>query len=168
MLLDEFNALGIQFEQATWDDRKNTEGKPEKRRLKLSDIEVLHPFHWGYEFDKVMADGGFDGIITNPPWETFQPNAKEFFAEYSDLVTKKKMDIKEFEQELKRLLREEPCFHEDRETALASLKAAKLTDRDVGLVCNREWLDKATRVISKYWQEKNRKEKERTLANSAS
>ena len=32
MLLDEFNALGIQFQQATWDDKKNDTGKPEKRR----------------------------------------------------------------------------------------------------------------------------------------
>ena len=106
MLLDEFNALGIKFEEATWDEKKNVEGKPIKRLLKLADMKALQPLHWGYEFDKVLADGGFDGLITNPPWETFQPDAKEFFAEYSDLVTKKKMDIKEFQKELKRLLRD--------------------------------------------------------------
>jgi hypothetical protein len=106
MLLSEFQALGIQFEQSTWDAAENTEGKTEKRRLKLEDIAALQPFHWGYEFDKVMADGGFDGIVTNPPWETFQPDAKEFFADYSDAVTKKKMGIKEFQAELKRLLRD--------------------------------------------------------------
>ena len=42
--------------------------------------------------------GGFDAIITNPPWEIFKPQAKEFFAEYSDLVSKNKMTIKDFEQ----------------------------------------------------------------------
>jgi hypothetical protein len=106
MLLDEFNALGIQFEQATWDDKKNDTGKPEKRRLKLSDIEALHPFHWGYEFDKVLSEGGFDGIITNPPWEIFKPNAKEFFKHYSNLVSKKKMVIHDFEKAQVKMLKD--------------------------------------------------------------
>ena len=48
--------------------------------------------------------GGFDVIITNPPWDIFKPNAKEFFAEHSDLVTKKKMTIEDFEEEQGKLL----------------------------------------------------------------
>ena len=55
MLLDQFKALGIPFEQATWDHKKGQAGKSEKRALTLADIEALHPFHWGYEFDKVIA-----------------------------------------------------------------------------------------------------------------
>jgi len=106
MLLDEFEALGIKFEQATWDEKKHTEGKPEKRPLKLADIEALQPFHWGYEFDQVLHQrGGFDAIITNPPWESVEPHAREFFAEHSDLVTKNKMTIKEFEKEQAKLLK---------------------------------------------------------------
>jgi hypothetical protein len=108
LLLAEFQRLGIKFEQATWDERKNKEGRPERRTLKLDDIRALQPFHWAYEFDEILiARGGFDAIITNPPWETFQPDAKEFFAEHSDLVTKKKMDIKAFEYEIKRILHDE-------------------------------------------------------------
>jgi hypothetical protein len=107
LLLDEFKELDIKYEQATWDDKKNKEGRPRPRPLKMTDIDALEPFHWGYEFDQILDHGnGFDAIITNPPWETFQPDAKEFFAEYSDLVTKKKMDIKEFEEELQRLLQD--------------------------------------------------------------
>ena len=101
LLLKEFsNDLSIKFEDA------QLTGKPIKRVLNIKDINVLEPFHWGYHFDKVFERGGFDAIIANPPWEVFKPNAKEFFAEHSDLVQKKKMDIKAFEKEQKNLLQD--------------------------------------------------------------
>jgi Alw26I/Eco31I/Esp3I family type II restriction m6 adenine DNA methyltransferase len=107
ILLDDFNRLKIKFEQATWDDKKNKPGKPTKRPLQLADFKDLHLFHWGYEFDEVLnKKGGFDAIITNPPWEIFKPQAKEFFNDYSQIVTKNKMTIKEFEKEKKKLLQE--------------------------------------------------------------
>lgn len=107
ILLEEFSILGIKFEEATWDTAKNKEGKPKKRALTMKDIEALQPFHWGYEFDEILNKrGGFDAIITNPPWEIFKPQAKEFFAEHSDLVTKNKMTIKEFEKEQSKLMKD--------------------------------------------------------------
>jgi len=105
LLLDEFNELGAKYEAATWDAEKQAEGKPKKRALRISDIAKLHPFHWGYEFDKVMNErGGFDIIITNPPWEILKPQAKEFFATHSKLVSKNKMRIEDFETERTKLL----------------------------------------------------------------
>lgn len=99
LLLEEFSGtLKIKFEAA------QLSGKAKKRLLTVEDIERLTPFHWGYHFDKVFARGGFDAIIANPPWEVFKPNAKEFFETFSDLVKKKKMDIKSFKKVKKKLL----------------------------------------------------------------
>ena len=107
LLQDRFNGYGIKFEQAVWDKTKMTLGKPAKRAVTVADVEGLHPFHWGYVFDEIMQKrGGFDIILTNPPWEILKPNAKEFFEEYSLLVSKNKMTIKEFEKEQDKLLKD--------------------------------------------------------------
>jgi len=101
ILLNDFQSLKIQYEQA------QSSGKAKKRPLTTEDIEVLEPFHWGYEFDEIMGTrGGFDVIIANPPWEVFKPNAKEFFADYSDVVSKKNMRIEDFDKERERLLQD--------------------------------------------------------------
>lgn len=106
LVQDQFNERGIQYEQATWDAEKGTLGKPQKRNIEPSDIAAQHPLHWGYVFDDIVQRrGGFDIIIANPPWEVFKPQAKEFFADHSDLVSKNKMTIKEFEKERTKLLK---------------------------------------------------------------
>ena len=107
ILLDDFRALKIQYEQA------QLKGKAVKRPLEIEDIEALTPFHWGYEFDEIVEDrGGFDVIITNPPWETFKPQDKEFFAEHSDKVSKKKMKITDFKRLKVKLLLDPVTEHE--------------------------------------------------------
>lgn len=106
LLLDEFNALEIKYEEATWDTAKNKAGKAKKRALTIQDIEALHPFHWGYEFDEILSKrGGFDAIITNPPWEGFKPLDKEFAKEHDSEIERRGTNIKDFEVIFKKLLK---------------------------------------------------------------
>ena len=80
LLLDKFKAQKIQFEAATWDDAKNKAGKPQKRALTVKDVQDLKPFHWGFEFHKVLTErGGFDAIITNPPWDIVKAQRQRVF-----------------------------------------------------------------------------------------
>jgi hypothetical protein len=39
-----------------------------------------HAFHWPLEFPDVMATGGFDAVLGNPPWERIKLQEQEFFA----------------------------------------------------------------------------------------
>jgi Eco57I restriction-modification methylase len=39
-------------------------------------------FHWPLEFPDVMAAGGFDVVLGNPPWEVMQLNEEEYFAQH--------------------------------------------------------------------------------------
>jgi len=44
-------------------------------------------FHWELEFPDVFANpgSGFDAIVGNPPWETLQPNSREYFSNLDPL-----------------------------------------------------------------------------------
>jgi len=43
-------------------------------------------FHWPLEFPDIMARGGFDIVLGNPPWDTMSPDYKEFFSTYDPNV----------------------------------------------------------------------------------
>ncbi|WP_395145308.1 Eco57I restriction-modification methylase domain-containing protein [Armatimonas sp.] len=108
ILTDNFRDLRIKYEQATWDDAKNQEGKPTKRAVTVADVEALEPFHWGYEFDEIIhGRGGFDAIITNPPWDVFQTDEKEFASEYDDTIQKNKIRIEDWKTQFSNLMKDD-------------------------------------------------------------
>ena len=111
VLLDRFRTLGIRHERSTWDSSTNQPGPPERRPMEGDDIARLRPLHWPLAFAEVMRRGGFDVVVTNPPWDVFKSNGKEFFEAHSELVTKKSMSIHDFEAEQSRLL-EDPALRE--------------------------------------------------------
>ena len=101
VLLGEMAGLGVRFEEATL---KGGSVRYVKRDLEPGDVRRLEPFHWGFEFDRVLARGGFDGILANPPWDKLKPEDKEFFMAYADVVTKNNMTIEDFRKEKKALM----------------------------------------------------------------
>ncbi len=47
-------------------------------------VTEYDPFHWVLEFAPVYADGGFDVIVGNPPWNRIKPSRDDFFSTYDD------------------------------------------------------------------------------------
>jgi hypothetical protein len=43
-------------------------------------------FHWPIEFPNIMAKGGFDVVLGNPPWERIKLQEQEFFAARSPAI----------------------------------------------------------------------------------
>jgi len=42
--------------------------------------EDLESINWGQTFPDVFTEGGFDAVVTNPPWERVKVQTREFFA----------------------------------------------------------------------------------------
>ncbi len=65
----------------------------------------LKPFHWDLAFNEIMNKGGFDAIITNPPWEKVKLEDKEFFHKYDKSIDKKKTKNDVLQRKKKELLK---------------------------------------------------------------
>ena len=94
--------LGIQYKAMQLTD------KPERRLLTLEDIDILQPFHWGYHFNTIIQQGGFDGIVCVPPWGAFKPTAEEFFQQFQDLAESKGMNAKTLKTSKQALAKGDP------------------------------------------------------------
>lgn len=53
---------------------------PEMLAASVQVCRAAHVLHWPIVFPAIFAKGGFDAILTNPPWDRIKIQAKEFFA----------------------------------------------------------------------------------------
>jgi len=58
-------------------------------------IRELDPFNWVLEFAEVYADGKFDVIVGNPPWDRIKPNREDFFSRYDTDFRSLRGDVKD-------------------------------------------------------------------------
>ncbi len=69
--------------------------------LTKDDVERMQPFNWVLEFAEVYADGGFDVVVGNPPWDRIKANRDNFFSRYdSDFRTLSTTEKDERQKEL--------------------------------------------------------------------
>lgn len=54
------------------------DGRLSGQAFALSQLQSF--FHWPLEFPEVFAGGGFDVVLSNPPWERIKIQEQEFFA----------------------------------------------------------------------------------------
>ncbi len=61
-------------------DRLADRAHPEALAAARALAEHHRFFHWPLEFPEVFAEGGFDVVLSNPPWEIIELEEEEFFA----------------------------------------------------------------------------------------
>ena len=66
--------------EAVWRHMGNQPVSPQLLAHARSLAQQVRFFHWQLEFPEVFAQGGFDVVLGNPPWEQIQLEKKEFFS----------------------------------------------------------------------------------------
>ena len=92
--------------------------------------EANRVFHWPLEFPAVMARGGFDAVIGNPPWEVSQLSDVEFFASRDPHVAT--LQGNDRKTTIKRLREDNPRLWEEFNLASRAVEAANTFFRSCG------------------------------------
>ena len=108
-LADKCNREGVKYPEILdiQGKRKTTKQRAVRPEdFHSEDIERnLNPFHWDFAFNEIMEKGGFDVLITNPPWEKVKLEDKEFFHKYDKSIDKRKTKKAVIKQKKENLLK---------------------------------------------------------------
>jgi hypothetical protein len=81
-LITDHRSLGTASGITTGTLREFVQGKPLPEELESEVTQLAEQyrfFHWHLAFPQVFAQGGFDCILGNPPWDKIQPEEEKFF-----------------------------------------------------------------------------------------
>ena len=74
------DCLPLPTTEAIWRTVRGSDVQTGLQAACIEAAEANRVFHWPLEFPAVMAQGGFDAVVGNPPWEVSQLSDVEFFA----------------------------------------------------------------------------------------
>ena len=75
-----FDRLPLPTTEAIWRTVRGGDVQSSVHTVCMEAAEANRVFHWPLEFPAVMAHGGFDAVIGNPPWERIKLQEQEFFS----------------------------------------------------------------------------------------
>jgi len=85
-------------------------GRTRRRLLTLADVEALQPCHWGFVFNPIIAQGGFDLVITHPPEGTLRPRTDAFYRLHAELFEQLAISLSAFRRSRRQILQQHPAL----------------------------------------------------------
>lgn len=113
---------------------KSESGEDIETSVELLAIDLARAFkffHWPLEYPEVFAEGGFDVVLANPPWERIKLQQQEFFAPYDMRIALAKNKA-EREKLIKQLPTERPDVYAKYVLALRGSSASSVFMRQGG------------------------------------
>ncbi|MEM6837000.1 MAG: hypothetical protein AAF609_09100 [Cyanobacteria bacterium P01_C01_bin.120] len=83
-------------------------GRARKRLLSLADVSDWQPIHWGFVFNKIISQGGFDLIITQPPTGTLRPRVEEFYLLHEECFVQLAIPLSVLRRSRRQVLQQHP------------------------------------------------------------